>query len=330
MNTTKISPEKITRLATGGWACAALGAAVTHGIFTHLDKAASSAADLSRVAGLSSRGTLALLDALVGLGLLSVQGGKYHNTPEAAEFLVEDKPSYMGGFAKFNLTDLPHWARLGEVVKTGVPADDVMKVENPFWEELALAIAPMSFPMAQTVAARLKIAQAGPIAILDVGGGSGVYSAALLKQNPQATSTQLDWANVNRVARDFVARHGVADRFRTIDGDFHKTDFGEAIYDVAMFSHIAHGEPPDENVTTFRKFRRALKPGGTLVVIDFIQADDRSGPPFALLFHLNMLAHTHGGATYREADYRTWLTAAGFKDIALETTEGPAALVYAR
>ena len=80
----------------------------------------------------------------------------------------------------------------------------------------------------------------------------------------------------------------------------------------------------------FRKFRRALKPGGTLLVVDFVQTDDRLGPPLALLFHLNMLVHTVGGATYREADYRAWLTEAGFREISLETTAGPASLIYAR
>ncbi len=330
MNAKQLSPEKITQLATGGWATAALGAAVTYGVFTLVDKGCRTASELATAAGLSPRGTQALLDGLVGLGLLTVSGGKYDNSPEAAEFLVEGKPSYFGGFAKFSFDDLRHWARLADVVKTGAPADDVMIEENPFWEELVLAIAPGSFPLAEAAAARLKIAEAGPIAILDVGGGSGVYSAVFLRKNPQAESTQLDWANVNRVARSFVARHGVADRFRTIDGDFHVVDFKPAAYDLAVYSHIAHGEPPDENVAVLRKFRQALKPGGTLVIVDFVQTDDRTGPPFALLFHLNMLVHTRAGATYREADYRAWLAQAGFHDVTVETTAGPASLIYTR
>jgi ubiquinone/menaquinone biosynthesis C-methylase UbiE len=228
------------------------------------------------------------------------------------------------------VAELNEWAQLPKVVKTGLPAEDVDRAENPFWEDLVLSIAPMSWPMAQAAAARLAIADAGPVTILDVGGGSGVYSAVLLAKNPQASATQIDWENVNRVARSYVARHGVADRFHTIDGDFHHVDFGSGHYDVAIFSHIAHMEPPAENVALFRKLRRALKPGGTLVVVDFVQNDDRSGPPFALLFHLNMLLHTQAGATYTAAEYRDWLAEAGFRAVEIETTEGPASLVYAR
>ncbi|MEX2318060.1 MAG: methyltransferase [Pirellulales bacterium] len=329
MNQHMPSPEKITRLATGGWASAALAAAVSHAVFTHIDKGCRTVDEIAHAAGISPRGTRALLDGLVSVGLLSVDGQRYQNSPEAAEYLVEGKMAYFGGFAKFCGEDLAHWAELPAVVKSGVPVEDVNIDENPFWEELVLSIAPMSFPMAQAAAAHLRIAEAGPIAILDVGGGSGVYSAVLLSKNAQATSTQLDWANVNRVARSYVASRGVAERFDTLDGDFHKVEIPQARYDVIIYSHIAHSEPPEENVKIFGKLRQSLKDGGTLVVVDFVQADDRSGPSFALLFHLNMLLHTHGGATYRKSDYRAWLEQAGFRKIEIESTEGPASLVFA-
>jgi ubiquinone/menaquinone biosynthesis C-methylase UbiE len=329
MNPTKLSPEKIMQLTTGGWNCAALGTAVTYKIFTHIEQGCRTADEIAKAAGLSPRGTRALVDGLVGLGLLKTSGERYENAPESAEFLVEGKNSFLGGFARLNVEELAKWAHLPEVVKSGRPVDDVDVKENPFWEDLVLSIAPSSFPLAQAAAARLRIAEAGPIAILDVGGGSGVYSAVMLSKNPQARSTQLDWANVNRVARSFVEKHGVADRFDTIDGDFHTVELAADCYDVIVYSHIAHMEPPQENVRIFRKLRGALKAGGTLAIVDFVQADDRSGPPFALLFHLNMLIHTQAGATYRQSDYRAWLAEAGFRTIDIESTEGPASLVYA-
>ena len=137
----------------------------------------------------------------------------------------------------------------------------------PMW---AAAIAPLSFPVAQMAAERVGLATTGPTSWLDVGGGSGVWSAAWLGVNKQANGYQLDWPNVNAIGREFVARFGVADRFKIIDGDFHTTDFGQAKYDFAIYSHIAHQETPADNVTIFCKFRKGLKPGGTLVVNDFI------------------------------------------------------------
>jgi hypothetical protein len=127
-----------------------------------------------------------------------------------------------------------------------------------------------------------------------------------------------------------VAERGVADRFSCIDGDLHTTDFGTAAYDSGVYSHIAHQESPDDNIAVLTKFRRALKPGGTLVLSGFIVEDDRSGPPFALVFASSMLLTTKQGTTWRRVDYQSWLTEAGFDAISFQPTPTPATLVFAR
>jgi ubiquinone/menaquinone biosynthesis C-methylase UbiE len=175
----------------------------------------------------------------------------------------------------------------------------------------------------------LGVAKAGAVSWLDVGGGSGVWSAVWLGLNKQATGTQLDWQNVNKIGRGFVANFGVADRFQTIDGDFHTTDFGTEKYDFAIYAHIAHQESPAGNIATFRKFRKALKPGGTLVINDFVLNNDRTGHPFAMLFASQMLVVTKDGFTYRQSDYRNWLTEAGFKSVDIVPTPTPSTLVFA-
>src|SRR5262249_29649471 len=148
--------------------------------------------------------------------------------------------------------------------------------------------------------------------------------------NPKAGATQIDWPNVNRIARTFVGKHGVADRFKTVDGDFQQVEFGNQVYDLAIYSNIAHQESPADNTAVFRKFRKALKAGGTLVISDFVLNDDRTAPhPWTTTFHTVMLAQTKGGAVWRQADYRAWLTEAGFQKISFEPTPMPSTLIYA-
>jgi ubiquinone/menaquinone biosynthesis C-methylase UbiE len=332
MSGSQPSPEGIMQVATGAWAAGILGAGVIHSVFTHLESGADTNDAVMKTAGLSARGTTALLDGLVGLGLIELIDGKYQNSPEASEFLVQGKPAYTGGFVKFHFADMARWSDMPEVVRTGIAiATDTADVaENPFWEQLVPAIAVLSVPSALTAADKLNLANAGPISILDVGGGSGVYSAIWLDMNPQASSTQIDWKNVNRIAGAFTAEHGAGDRFRTVDGDFHTIDFGTAEHDIGVYSHIAHQETPTANVAVFRKFRRALKPGGTLVINDFVVNDDRSGPRFPLIFNSMMLLQTTHGATWREADYRKWLNEAGFAEVTFQPTPSPATLVFAR
>lgn len=325
------TPEKVMQIITGGWASSILGAAAQHGIFTALEGNPATAENVAKKTGISLRGAQALLDGLTGLGLLTLSEGRYQNSPDASAFLVKGKPSYFGGLAEVYLQDFPTWQNLPTAAKTGLPsAQNTSEVaDNPFWHVLVPAIAALSFPVAQLAAERLSIAKAGAVTWLDVGGGSGVWSAVWLGANKQAIGTQLDWPNVNKIGREFVANYGVADRFQTIDGDFHMTDFGSAKYDFAIYAHIAHMESPADNLATFRKFRKALKPGGTLVVNDFVLNDDRTGHPFAMLFASQMLAVTKDGFTYRQSDYRKWLGEAGFKSVEIVPTPTPSTLVFA-
>jgi SAM-dependent methyltransferase len=333
MNGNQPTPERIMQLATGGWATGILGAAASHSLFTHLEAGADTADQLAAQAGISERGAQTLLDGLVGLGLVELREGNYRNTAEAATFLVEGQPACLSSFAKVQLAVMGAWIALPDVVRTGAPVTDDATVDvadNPYWEELVPTLAAQSVPVAMIAADMLRLAEAGEISILDVGGGSGIYSAIWLGLNPAARSTQLDWGPVNAIARRIVAERGAADRFTCIDGDFHTTDFGTAAYDVAVYSHVAHQEGPEDNVAIFAKFRVALKPGGTLVISDFIVDDDRSGPPFPLIFASEMLLHSKQGGTWRRADYRAWLAEAGFEDVSFQPTPSPAKLVFAR
>jgi ubiquinone/menaquinone biosynthesis C-methylase UbiE len=320
------------QIVTGGWAAAILGSAARFGIFNALENGGGTTETVAQQAGISQRGAQALLDGLTGVGLLTHTDGRYYNTPDASAFLIKGKPSYFGGMAEMFSHELRDWAKLGDAVKTGQPAASITTdvPNNEFWQKLVPAIAALSLPVAQMAAERLGIADAGAVRWLDVGGGSGVWSAVWLQANPRGAAYQLDWPVVNTIAKDFVAGFGVAGRFHAIDGDFHEKDFGDAAYDYAIYAHIAHQETPEDNVAVFRKFRRALKPGGTLVINDFVLADDRTGPAFAMLFASQMLLGTKGGVTWRHSDYRSWLTESGFTSVEIVHTPTPATLVFAK
>lgn len=326
------SPEKVMQMITGGWAASVLGAAARYGVFDALDAGGGTAETVAQSTGISLRGAQAVLDGLTGVGLLTHTDARYHNTPEASAFLIKGKPSYLGGMAEVMTDGLTDWAKLPEAVKTGQPAaqETTDHADNQFFEKLVPAIAALAYPVAQMMGERLGIAGAGAVRWLDVGGGSGVWSAVWLQANPKAAGFQLDWAGVNRVAKGFVGRFGVADRFNTIDGDFHQVDFGTGTYDYAIYAQIAHQETPEDNVAILRKFRRALKPGGTLVINDFVLDEARNGHPFALLFASQMLLATKGGFTWRESDYRKWLADAGFTSVEIVPTPTPSTVVLAR
>lgn len=325
------SPDNIMRLINGYWATGILAAAACHSLFTHLENGAGTASELAGRAGISERGAQTLLDGLVSVGLVELHESRYRDTAEASAYLVEGKPASLASFARLKLTHLGSVADLAEVVRAGGPVTNpvVEIVNNPHWEGIVTAIAAQSVPAATLAAELLGLAEAGEISILDVGGGSGIYSGIWLEANPAARSTQLDWEPINTIARRLLAERGVADRFTCINGDFHTTDFGTAQYDIAVYSHIAHQEGPQSNVEVFARLREALKPGGTLVVNDYVVDDDRSGPAFPLIFASEMLLKSNKGSTWRRSDYHEWLTKAGFEEVLFHSAP-PGTLVVAR
>jgi hypothetical protein len=326
------TPDRVMQFITGGWATAILGAAAKHGVFNALERDGDNAKGVATKTGISERGAQALLDGLTGLGLVSLSNGRYLNSPDAEAFLIKGKPAYFGGFAEVMAGSMADWATLPEAAKTGNPTAGfhAEMADNEFWHKLVPAIAPLSVPAAQLIGERLGIAKAGAVRWLDVGGGSGIWSALWLGANKQAKGVQLDWPIVNKIAKGFVGNFGVADRFETIDGDFHTVDFGSSQYDYAIYGNIAHQEGPAANIEVFRKFRKALKGGGTLIINDFVLTDDRKGHPFALMFAAQMLIATQGGNAWRQADYQTWLAESGFKSVEFVPTNGPATVVLAK
>lgn len=324
--------DRILRLITGYWATGILGSAATHSVFTHIEKGATTVDQVATRAGISHRGAQALLDGLVSVGLVEVHDGKYHNTAEASAFLVEGRPECLSGFATLKLGHMTMLTDLPDVVRAGGPlTSPVVEVaDNPHWEDLVQALAALSAPVARIAADRLGLAERQDLSILDIGGGSGIYSAIWLGVNPTARSTQLDWAPINAIARRLLGERGVADRVRYLDGDFHTTEIGHSTYDIAVYSNIAHQEGPEENVAILTKVREALKPGGTLVIADYVVEDDRSGAAFPLMFAAEMLLKSRHGNTWRRADYRDWLAKAGFDDVDFQPTPSPATLILAR
>jgi SAM-dependent methyltransferase len=319
------TPERIMQFVSGYWSTAILVAAVEHSVFTHVECGRSTPEAIAKAAGISERGARALCDGLVALGLLArSEDATLRNAPDASEFLVEGKDSYMGGLARRAFGDFDLWKRLPEVVRTGEPGDTPRAEieDSAHWDSLIFAIAPMAAPAANAVVHALDFAARGKVRVLDVGGGSGMFSATLLRANPQARAVQVDWPRVNRAAKRFVVALGVGNRFDTVDGDLHAVELGEGVYDVAIYSNIAHQESPAQNRVLLQRLRRALRPGGSLVVSDFLVNDDRTGPPFSLLFALQMLLETRGGSTYTERDYRSWMEEAGFSNLRIVPAGG--------
>jgi ubiquinone/menaquinone biosynthesis C-methylase UbiE len=291
-----------------------LAAGVQLNVFSHIANGNHTAAEVASAAGATERGIRMLLDASTGLELLRKQDGRYELTPMAAAFLVKESPDYLGWAAEAELIENP-WMHLTEVIRTGRPrlmVDGRADAEK-FFPNLVRSLHVVNREPARRLAAALtSVANWRVREVLDVAAGSGIWGISIAEAEPQARVTAQDFPGMIPLAREYAARHGVADRFTYLEGDLKDVDFGENRFDAAVLGNIVHSEGEAASRDLFRRMRRAIKPGGRLAIIEMIPNDERNGPPFPLIFALNMLVHTDVGDTYTLAEYRQWLKEAGF------------------
>jgi ubiquinone/menaquinone biosynthesis C-methylase UbiE len=208
-------------------------------------------------------------------------------------------------------------AQLKESLKTGKPMSRMdTGGELQVWEKLVLGIIPIAEPAANALCDILRIGtEKKGSRILDIAGGSSIFGMTILSRDPTAEVTQLDWPNVNSVARDLNRRRGLQGKIRFIDGEFHSASVESDYYDLVLASNFCRFESPAGNQELFKKAYAALKPGGRLVVNDFLPNEERTGPTFALRFSVYTLTHTPEGECWALSQYSEWLTAAGFKSL---------------
>ncbi|MFL5338908.1 MAG: methyltransferase dimerization domain-containing protein [Gemmataceae bacterium] len=310
-----VTPERILQFWFGYAPPLMLEAAVHIKLFDALDSGPKTSQQVAAATGASVRGVRILMNALAALEFLKKTGDTYSLTPETSAFLVTTKPGFMGGmFRHTSRQILPNWMKLTEAVKTGKPAVAVNQESTgaEFFQQFVEDLFAAGYASAKVLADHLNVAAATtPVKVLDIAAGSGVWSIALAEKSNQVRVTVVDWPGVIPVCQKVTARHGVADRYSYIPGDLLAIDYGTG-YQVATLGHILHSEGPERSRKLLKKVFDALAPGGTIAISEMVPNDDRTGPPHALIFAVNMLVHTETGDTFTFGEMSDWLTAAGF------------------
>ena len=328
----KVTPERIMQMAWGYAPPLVIESALKHGVFDALNKSAKTTAQLAKQARVSERGMTAILNALVGLQLLTRKGNRYALTPESAAFLVSTRAPYYGEFFRHTTEQLiPKWLQLEKVVRTGKPAMAVNGEKDgvEFFAKFVESLFPLSFAAASALGEHLKVPKTKtPVNVLDIAAGSGVWGIALAKQSKQVRMSAVDWPDVLKVTERVAHRHGVGKRLTKLPGDLLKVNYGNG-HHVATLGHILHSEGRERSQRLLKKVFKALSPGGTIAIMEFMVDHDRSGPPLGLLFAVNMLVNTKAGDTFSFKEISGWLRAAGFKNPRLLEVPAVSPLVLA-
>jgi 2-polyprenyl-3-methyl-5-hydroxy-6-metoxy-1,4-benzoquinol methylase len=299
------SPQLFLETANAYQRTEALRAAVELDVFSAIGEGKPRIEEIANRCKASIRGTRILCDFLVVHGLLK----------KTAVFLDQRSPAYMGGTLRFlnAPSTMETFKNLAEIVRRGTSTnEDRLTPQHPIWVEFARSMAPLMKMPAELLATMLGADQGANWKVLSLAAGHGIYEVTLARHNRNAEVWAVDWANVLEVARENAAAAGVADRYHTIPGSAFDVEYG-AGFDLALVVNFLHHFAPGTCEKLLKKLQTSLRPGGRVVIVEFVPHEDRPSPALPASFSLMMLAGTREGDAYTFKEFEQMLRNAGFR-----------------
>lgn len=301
--------------------------AVELDLFSHLGKKPATAKEIARRAGASVEGIEFLLNALTGMGLLTKSGERYRNTPLSRIYLDTASTQSITNFIWLAGQHWQDWIGLTDAVRKGRRPHKRPPPDNPaFRKRFAKALHERSFYLAPKILRPIDLR--GARTLLDLGGGAGSYAFALLVKYPGLHATIFDRPPAVKVALAEAKRADLAKQVDVIGGDLFTDSYGGP-YDVIFYSNVVHIYSPPENRRILTKIKRALKPGGRLVIVEYFLDKDQAHPPDVSSFNLMMLLFTEQGRCYTWEEVTQWLKQAGFSRFRRTRVDGKIGILEA-
>jgi len=324
-------PGRIIGMMTAFEQTATLSAAIGLGLFSAIAKGAQTVEALSATCAAAPRGVRILADTLVVYGLLTKDSSLYGLTPEAAAFLDEAKPTYIGAAARFLASkekialyfdDATGWARRGGPVDRANTTPD-----SAVWVDFARGMANFMRPVAESLAETLASEGPQTLRVLDVAAGHGLFGIELAKRRPGAHITALDWAAVLEVAVENAQSAGIGDRYETRAGSAFDAELGGP-YDLILIPNFLHHFDSPTCVAFLARVAASLsepygdRPGGAAAIVEYTPDASRIAPPVPALFALSMLTGTPAGDAYTVQALMEMCRLADLDDVAIAPLAG--------
>jgi ubiquinone/menaquinone biosynthesis C-methylase UbiE len=276
----------ISKLAYGFMATQALVAALDLDLFGVLRDGRATLQRLADRTAVRADRLEMLLTALVALGLLVKSGDAYANGPAAAKYLDPESPEFFGEYIRLQVGRqvYPHALHIGSALQ-GAPKNLYGAVAADPDEAARFSHSQHVGSLGPAHLLARQVALESPQALLDVAGGSGAFTIALCRKHRNLQATILDFPAVIDVARHYVAEAGLEDRVSYVRGDALEASWPPE-QDVVLFSYLLSAVGKTDIEALVRRAHAALKPGGTLVVHDFMVDEDLTGPASAALWML--------------------------------------------
>lgn len=250
---------------------------------------------------------------------ISSRGDRSEITRYGQEHLVKGSPWYLGPYYQ-PIADTPIVQSYLKVLKSGKPGHWQAKDETDDWhasmmdEDFARDFTALmncrGISFGQVLATALTPWIRDRKSVLDVGGGSGIYSSTLIARHPQLTATVLEQPPVDNIARTEITKHGLEDKIHIHSGNMFKDPWpGQA--DILLLSNVLHDWDLPEVELLIKKSADYLKKDGLLVIHEAFLSNDKSGP-LPVAEYSALLMNITQGKCYTPDEYGSLLESNDF------------------
>jgi SAM-dependent methyltransferase len=269
--------------------------------------------------GFAARPADVLLTLCRANGFISADASHgLHLTQLAREHLVVGSPWFLGAYYA-PIKNTPIVQDYVKVLHSGKPAHWQAQSDAGDWHESMLdesfakdfteLMNCRGIAFGQVLAKKLTPLLGGRSHVLDVGGGSGIYSSTLLAAHPVLRATVLEQAPVDAITRNEIARHGLTDRVHVIRCDMFADPWPTT--DILLLSNLLHDWDFPEVRRLLEKSSQALEPGGLLVIHEAFLHNDKTGPLPVAEYSALLMSITQGKC-YTPDEYGSILEELGF------------------
>jgi len=318
-----LTTDEVLSLLDGSFTASALGAAFELGLFWLLDAQPLSAAEVSARLGVPGNRCRYWLQLLERAGLLRNADDGYAPSSVARKCILEAYSQDTWAFLAMEAREaFPALRDLALHIRNSGSATDALGfVPRNYVEAMAedtdraRRFTRMLYELHQPIAEELArcLDLGGVSRFMDLGGGSGVVSLALLHRHAGCQAVVVDIEPVCRVGREIAEDSGVGGRIT-----YHPTDFTREElpggFDVVLECDVGEYGPD-----LFRKVRSALKPHGRFIIVDQFSPSPGSARPGHLRWAFERSLRDPGFSFRTAAEVCTELDAAGFEILSEKT-----------
>lgn len=311
------------------WLAAAIKTACELDIAGLLKSDPKTISELAKLTGAHEDSLYRILRVLASQGIFRETKGKtFHQTPFSKSLLKEELGAFIS--EHLNKMNFQILSELTYTAKTGLNAFGLF-IEKGLFEHIGDdAIRNRAFNEAMTSSSMMQAAAVIPAfpfrkfgKVVDIGGGQGLFLAALLTKFPKLAGILFDLVHVVAGAGELFEKYGLTGRIEVIGGSFFETipDRG----DLYILKNIIHDWSDEDALKILTAVRKVTGRAARMILIESI-IEEGNIPSFGKMTDVLMMAGTTGRERTKK-EYEILLSRAGFRIRKIYRTISPLRII---